>query len=72
MPTPADRIAAILGPDFELTPDVSFTYKWDGGSEVLEVSYASRRGGTEYRGEYHPHGICEGYFTCRYCGKALR
>jgi hypothetical protein len=68
MPTPAQRLQEILGDD-ELTDKDTLTYTWDHGYEVVTVTH-SGGGKLEYRGVFHPDGVCEGN-PCHHCGKAF-
>lgn len=63
-----DRVKTILGDDYRLTDDDSFTYEWRRGYEVVTVQHVNG-GGMEYRGSYHPNVVCEGN-PCVHCGKA--
>lgn len=65
------RLSDILGftgldEELGLDDDVSVSYLWNRGHEMLKVE----RNGKEvidFRGTFHPRVVCEGN-PCRYCG----
>jgi hypothetical protein len=72
------RIKEIMGKNFILTDDMSFTYSWEKGYEKATVTREKGKGGgSQYSGAYHPDGICKssrgsGGGICQYCGTTLR
>ena len=60
--------------DTVLTEKNEFTYSWLGGGEHQTYKHEfldQNSGGSDYRGQYHPKGLCEGSGICIHCGRTL-
>jgi len=70
--TASQRILSIMGGEVLLGEKTSFEYSWYCGDEQLKsTADVFVGGGHDYRGQFHPNGICEGRNICLYCGTII-